>query len=114
VETLADLPGAGENLHDHLQVRMSFKLNKEADTLNTRAGSLLGQAKIAAEYVLKRTGPMSMAPSQLGLFAKSSPKVETPDLQWHVQPLSLDSWEKPLHPWPGLTASVCALRPTSR
>lgn len=114
VKTMADLPGVGANLHDHLQVRMSFRLGAGVQTLNTRANSLWGRARIAAEYLLTQSGPMSMAPSQLGLFAKSSPQVETPDLQWHVQPLSLDSWDKPLHPWPGITASVCALRPTSR
>lgn len=113
VKTMADLPGVGANLQDHLQIRMSFKLAKHADTLNTRAGSLMGKVGIAAEYLFNRSGPMSMAPSQLGLFAKSSPDVR-PNLQWHVQPLSLDSWDQPLHPWPGLTASVCNLRPTSR
>merc|ERR1711972_357024 len=69
---------------------------------------------MALEYVTTQSGPMAMAPSQLGVFARSSEFVKTPDLQWHVQPLSLDSWEEPLHPWPGLTASVCNLRPTSR
>lgn len=114
VETVADLPGVGGNLHDHLQVRMSFKLGPGTDTMNTRANSLIGKARMAAEYLVSKSGPMSMAPSQLGVFAKSSSSVDTPDLQWHVQPLSLESWEKPLDPWPGLTASVCHLRPSSR
>ena len=95
------------------QIRSIYKL-QEADTLNSRAASLLGKLKIGMEYVFSRSGPLSMAPSQMGVFAKSSPEVATPDLQWHVQPLSLDSWKDPLHPWDGLTAAVCNLRPTSR
>lgn len=114
VATVADVPGVGENLHDHLQIRMCFRLREGIDTLNGRANSLVGKARIALEYGLFQSGPMSMAPSQLGVFAKSASNVSSPDLQWHVQPLSLDSWEQPLHPWPGLTASVCHLRPTSR
>eukprot|EP00936_MAST-01D_sp_MAST-1D-sp1_P001940 g1940.t1 len=113
VEQMHKLPGVGTNLHDHLQIRSVYKL-RDADTLNTRAASLLGKLKIGLEYILRRGGPLSMAPSQMGLFARSSPDVGTPDLQWHVQPLSLDSWTEPLHPWDGLTAAVCNLRPTSR
>ncbi len=73
-----------------------------------------GKAGIALEYLLKRSGPMSAAPSQLGAFAKSDPSLETPDLQYHVQPLSLDRFGEPLHPFPAITASVCNLRPESR
>ncbi|CAK0808508.1 unnamed protein product [Prorocentrum cordatum] len=81
---------------------MCFRLRDGVDTLNSRASSLLGKARIALEYALFQSGPMSMAPSQLGVFARSSGDVRAPDLQWHVQPLSLDSWEQPLHPWPAL------------
>jgi choline dehydrogenase len=108
-----DLPGVGENLQDHLQLRLVFKV-AGVRTLNTTANSLLGRAAIALEYALTRSGPMSMAPSQLGLFARSDPALETPDLQWHIQPLSLDRFGEPLHPFPAFTASVCHLRPQSR
>eukprot|EP00937_MAST-01D_sp_MAST-1D-sp2_P002467 g2467.t1 len=114
VEPAHSLPGVGSNLHDHVQLRAVYRLKDGADTLNTRSASLLGKLGIGLDYVLRRRGPLSMAPSQLGLFAKSSPERRTPDLQWHVQPLSLDSWDRPLHPWDGLTAAVCNLRPTSR
>ena len=114
VQTRVDLPGVGRNLQDHLQIRAVFRLADGVDTLNSRLNSHWGMAQAAAEYVLRQSGPLSMAPSQLGVFAHSSEEVRTPDLQWHVQPLSLDSWEDPLHRWNGLTASVCHLRPTSR
>lgn len=114
VEPVVDLPGVGANLHDHLQIRAVFRLAPGVDTLNSRANSWWGSIKMALEYAMSQSGPMAMAPSQLGVFARSSEAVTTPDLQWHVQPLSLDSWEEPLHQWPGLTASVCNLRPTSR
>ena len=83
-------------------------------TLNQKANSLLGKMAIGLEYALKRTGPMSMAPSQLGVFAMSDESYETPNLQFHVQPLSLDKFGDPLHDFPGLTASVCNLNPQSR
>ena len=108
-----DLPGVGENLQDHLQLRLVFKVSGVA-TLNTTAASLLGRAGIALQYALTRSGPMAMAPSQLGLFTKSDPALETPDLQWHIQPLSLDKFGEPLHPFPAFTASVAHLRPQSR
>jgi len=108
-----DLPGVGENLQDHLQLRLVFKV-ENVPTLNVRANSLFGRAAIALEYALKRSGPMSMAPSQLGLFARSDPSLETPDLQWHIQPLSLEKFGDPLHAFPAFTASVCHLRPQSR
>ncbi|MBS0125282.1 GMC family oxidoreductase [Thetidibacter halocola] len=109
----ADLPGVGANLQDHLQLRCSWRL-KDAHTLNTLANSWIGKAKIAAEYALKRTGPMSMAPSQLGAFARSRDGLATADLEYHVQPLSLDAFGQPLHDYPAITASVCNLRPESR
>ena len=103
----------GENLQDHLQLRVAFKV-ENVKTLNQRAGSLLGRIGIALEYILKRRGPMSMAPSQLGIFAKSSPNVKTADLEFHVQPLSLNKFGDPLHPFPAFTASIVPLRPQSR
>ncbi len=103
----------GENLQDHLQIRCAYKV-QGAKTLNTMSQSLWGKAKIALEYAAFRTGPMSMAPSQLGAFARSSPDVATPDLEYHVQPLSLDAFGQPLHDFPAMTASVCHLRPESR
>ncbi|HVJ36020.1 MAG TPA: GMC family oxidoreductase N-terminal domain-containing protein [Terriglobia bacterium] len=113
IDPLRDLPGVGENLQDHLQLRMIFKI-ANALTLNQRAGNLRGKAKIALEYALQRRGPMSMAPSQLGAFAKSDPALETADLEYHVQPLSLERFGEPLHAFPAITASVCHLRPESR
>ena len=108
-----DLPGVGANLQDHLQIRAVFKLN-DAKTLNTMVGNLAGKALVALEYALRRTGPMSMAPSQLGAFTRSSPDKPYPDLQYHVQPLSLDAFGEPLHAFNAFTASVCNLNPTSR
>ena len=108
-----DLPGVGANLQDHLQIRSVYKV-KNAKTLNTLANSWLGKAKIGLEYAMSRTGPMSMAPSQLGAFTKSSPEQAWPNIQYHVQPLSLDAFGEPLHSFPAITASVCNLNPTSR
>ncbi|MFN4101030.1 MAG: GMC family oxidoreductase [Pararhodobacter sp.] len=104
---------AGENLQDHLQLRLIYKMTG-GKSLNTMANSLFGRAMIAAEYALRRTGPMSMAPSQLGAFARSRPGVERADLEYHVQPLSLDAFGSPPHLFPAITASVCQLRPESR
>jgi len=105
--------GVGANLQDHLQIRTVYKV-KGARTLNEQANSLLGRARMGLEYALFRRGPLTMAPSQLGAFAKSDPARETPDLEYHVQPLSLDRFGDPLHPFPAFTASVCNLRPQSR
>ena len=105
--------GVGANLQDHLQIRCAYKVTG-IGTLNERANSLLGKAMIGLEYALFRSGPMSMAPSQLGAFARSDPSKETPDLEYHVQPLTLDKFGEPLHPFPAFTASVCNLRPESR
>ncbi len=107
------LPGVGGNLQDHLQLRTIYRVTG-AKTLNQMAGNWWGKAAIGLEYALKRTGPMSMAPSQLGIFTKSDPGREHANIQFHVQPLSLDAFGKPLHAWPGITASVCNLNPTSR
>ena len=108
-----ELPGVGENLQDHLQLRMGFKVQNVL-TLNKLANSWLGKAKMALEYALFRTGPLTMAPSQLGGFTRSSPEHATPNIEYHVQPLTLDKFGEPLHRFPAFTASVCNLRPTSR
>ena len=107
------LPGVGANLQDHLQIRAVFKVHG-VKTLNTLANSIWGKARIGLEYALRRSGPMSMAPSQLGAFTRSSPAHTWPNLEYHVQPLSLDAFGEPLHPFPAFTASVCNLNPTSR
>jgi choline dehydrogenase len=106
------LEGVGGNLHDHLQIRMVWKV--KGPTLNERANSLLGKAAMGLEYLLFKTGPLTMPPSQLGAFAKSDPAEPSPDMEWHVQPLSLEKFGDPLHPFPAITPSVCNLRPTSR
>lgn len=108
-----NLPGVGENLQDHLQLRVAFKVSG-LSTLNTRANSLLGKLGIGLEYLINRSGPLSMAPSQLGVFAHSSPEHQRPNVEFHVQPLSLDKFGEPLHSYDAITASVCNLRPTSR
>jgi choline dehydrogenase len=113
VKIVHDSPGVGENLQDHLQLRMAFKV-QSAKTLNTMANSILGKLRIGIEYALNRSGPMSMAPSQLGAFTRSDSSQATANLQYHVQPLSLDKFGQPLHPFPAFTASVCNLRPSSR
>jgi choline dehydrogenase len=113
VEVKHDLAGVGANLQDHLQIRSVYKV-KNAKTLNTMANNLWGKAMIGLEYALKRTGPMSMAPSQLGAFTKSDPAQPHANIQYHVQPLSLDAFGEPLHDFPAITASVCNLNPTSR
>lgn len=108
-----DLPGVGANLQDHLQIRAVYKV-RGATTLNTLAATPWGKARIGLEYLLRRSGPMSMAPSQLGAFTRSSPELDWPNLQYHVQPLSLDAFGEPLHRFPAFTASVCNLNPSSR
>jgi choline dehydrogenase len=117
VDVLHDLPGVGENLQDHLQIRSVYKVkspNGKDISLNTQANTLLGKAKIGLEYLLKQTGPMSMAPSQLGAFTRSSPDQAYPNIEYHVQPLSLDAFGEPLHRFAAFTASVCNLNPSSR
>ena len=113
IPVLCDLPGVGQNLQDHLQLRMVFQF-QGAPSLNSMMQSWWRKAKIGLQYALKRSGPMAMAPSQLGAFAFSSAAITRADLQYHVQPLSLEKFGDPLHPFPGLTASVCHLRPSSR
>jgi choline dehydrogenase len=113
IPMVADLPGVGANLQDHLQIRAVFKI-QGTPTLNTLASSIMGKAGIGIEYLMKRSGPMSMAPSQLGAFTRSSPGYAWPNIQYHVQPLSLDAFGEPLHAFPAFTASVCNLNPTSR
>jgi choline dehydrogenase len=108
-----DHPGVGENLQDHLQIRAVFGV-EGVRTLNTMANSLVGKALIGLEYLLLRSGPMSMAPSQLGAFTRSSDRHRWPNVQYHVQPLSLDAFGEPLHRNDAFTASVCNLNPTSR
>ncbi len=108
-----ELPGVGENLQDHLQIRSVYKVSNTT-TMNQRANSLLGRVAMGLEYLLKRTGPLTMPPSQLGAFAKSDPTQPSANIEWHVQPLSLDKFGDPLHSFNAITPSVCNLRPTSR
>lgn len=107
------LPRVGENLQDHLQIRCAYRVTG-AVTLNMRAASLAGNAWMGLEYLARRSGPLAMAPSQLGLFVKSHPRFATANLQYHVQPLSLAAFGGALDPFPAFTASVCNLRPQSR
>jgi len=113
IAVLHDAPGVGANLQDHLQIRAVFKV-QGVKTLNVQASSLWGKAMIGLEYALKRSGPMSMAPSQLGAFTRSDPGQPYPNIEYHVQPLSLEAFGQPLHSFPAFTASVCNLNPTSR
>jgi choline dehydrogenase len=123
IAVVQDLPGVGENLQDHLQIRSVYKIqplngdkgkNGWGLSLNTMANSLWGKARIGLEYALRQSGPMSMAPSQLGAFTRSSPDQTYPNIEYHVQPLSLDAFGEPLHSFNAFTASVCNLNPTSR
>lgn len=113
IGVVADRPGVGANLQDHLQIRTVFRVTG-ARTLNQLANSTFGKMSMAVEYGLFRNGPLSMAPSQLGLFSRSDETVETPDLEYHIQPLSTDKLGDPLHRFPAVTVSVCNLRPQSR
>jgi choline dehydrogenase len=113
IAVVAELPGVGENLQDHLQVRLIYKV-KNARTLNEVANRLAGRCGMGMQYALFRRGPLTMAPSQLGCFARSDPSRASANLEYHVQPLSLDRFGEPLHPFPAFTASVCNLRPESR
>ncbi|AZD85390.1 GMC type oxidoreductase [Pseudomonas chlororaphis subsp. aureofaciens] len=108
-----ELPGVGGNLQDHLQLRLIYKL-ENARTLNQIAGSLWGKMGMGLRYLYDRSGPLSMAPSQLGAFARSGPEQTSANLEYHVQPLSLERFGEPLHAFPAFTASVCDLRPQSR
>jgi choline dehydrogenase len=113
IETLHALPGVGANLQDHLQVRSVYKVNNTI-TLNQRANSLFGKIAMGLEYFARKTGPLTMPPSQLGAFARSDANQVSPDIEWHVQPLSLDKFGEPLHKFNAVTPSVCNLRPASR
>jgi choline dehydrogenase len=113
IAPLRDLPGVGANLQDHLQIRCAWRVSG-VSTLNRRAATPWGKALIGLEYLLNRSGPMAMAPSQLGMFLKSGPERATADLEYHVQPLSLEAFGGALDPFPAFTASVCHLRPSSR
>jgi choline dehydrogenase len=113
LDVVHELPGVGENLHDHLQIRTVFKV-KNTVTLNQRVNSLLGKAAMGLEYLLFKTGPLTMPPSQLGAFAKSDPSQTSANIEWHVQPLSLEKFGDPLHRFNAITPSVCNLQPASR
>jgi len=113
IAPVLDLPGVGANLQDHLQIRSVYKV-QNVKTLNTQAASLWGKARIGLQYAWSRSGPMSMAPSQLGAFTRSRPDLPWPNIEYHVQPLSLNAFGEPLHDFPAFTASVCNLNPTSR
>ena len=113
IAPLHHLPGVGENLQDHLQIRPIFKVSN-TKTLNVEYQSLFKRAKMGIDYALFRRGPLTMAPSQLGIFTMSSDDYETPNIQFHIQPLSLDKFGEPMHPFGAITVSVCNLRPTSR
>jgi choline dehydrogenase-like flavoprotein len=113
IAVVRDKPGVGANLHDHLQLRMIYKVSG-VKTLNETYASLSRRALMGLDYALRRRGPMTMSPSQLGAFTKSDPTQSTANIQYHVQPLSLDKFGDPLHPFPAFTASVANIRPTSR
>ena len=113
IEPRVELPGVGENLQDHLQLRTIYQVSN-VTTLNQQANSLVGKARMGLEYLLFKRGPMTMSPSQLGAFAMSDPQRKSPNVEYHVQPLSLDKFGEPLHRFPAFTASVCNLQPTSR
>ena len=113
IPVVLDKPGVGANLQDHLQLRTIYKVSG-VKTLNTTYASLIGRAGMGLDYLLRRRGPMTMAPSQLGVFTRSDPMQDRANIQYHVQPLSLDKFGEPLHPFPAFTASVANLRPTSR
>jgi choline dehydrogenase len=113
IAVVHELPGVGENLHDHLQIRMVYKISG-AVTLNQRANSIWGKMAMGLEYLVFKTGPLTMPPSQLGAFARSDEAQPSANIEWHVQPLSLDKFGEPLHRFAAITPSVCNLRPTSR
>ena len=113
VPVVLDRAGVGENLHDHLQVRLIYKVSG-VKTLNELYHSLWGRAAIYANYAFLRRGPLTMAPSQLGLFTRSDPSRDRANLQFHIQALSFDRWGEPLHTFPACTVSVCNVQPTSR
>ena len=113
ITPVLDKPGVGENLHDHLQLRLIYKVTG-IKTLNETYASLFGRAAMGLDYLFRRREPLTMAPSQLGAFTRSDPTQDRANIEFHIQPLSLDKFGDPLHPFPAFTASVCNLRPTSR
>src|SRR6185437_14568597 len=113
IPVVLDRPGVGANLHDHLQLRMIYKV-EGVKTLNAIYASLAGRALMGLDYVFRRRGPLTMSPSQLGAFTRSDSTQDRANLQYHVQPLSLDKFGDPLHAFPAFTASVANVRPTSR
>ena len=113
IPVVLDKPGVGENLQDHLQLRTIYKVSG-IKTLNETYASLAGRALMGLDYAIRRRGPLTMAPSQLGLFTRSDPHQDRANIQFHVQPLSLDKFGDPLHTFPAFTASVCNLHPLSR
>jgi choline dehydrogenase len=113
VPVAVDLPGVGENLQDHLQLRTVYRVHG-APTVNTLYRNWITRAGMGLQYLLARSGPMTMPPSTLGAFARSDPGLASPDLEWHVQPLSLPKFGEPLHKFGAITPSVCNLRPSSR
>ena len=113
IPVVHELNGVGENLHDHLQIRMIYKVQNVV-TLNQRVNSIFGKMAMGLEYFLLKTGPLTMPPSQLGAFAKSDPSQVSANIEWHVQPLSLDKFGDAPHRFNAITPSVCNLRPTSR
>jgi choline dehydrogenase len=113
IDVVHDMPMVGANLQDHLQIRMMYKVSNTR-TLNEQANSLFGRALMGLDYALRRRGPLTMPPSQLGAFARSDASRAVPNIEWHVQPLTLDKFGSPLHEFPAITPSVCNLRPESR
>jgi len=113
IPVMQDLPGVGRNLQDHLQQRAIYRVHG-IGTLNEAYHSLPRRALMGLDYALRRRGPLTMAPSQLGIFTRSRPDVDRADIQFHVQPLSLDKFGDPLHRWPAITVAACNLRPTAR
>ena len=112
IDVLKDLPGVGCNLQDHLQIRTVYEVN--VPTLNEEINSFFRRMLIGVQYVFTRTGPMSLGASQVCIFARSRAGLETPDIQYHFQPLSADKPGIEMHPFPGITLSVCQLRPESK
>ena len=113
IDVVADRQGVGRNLQDHLQQRAIYKV-RGVPTLNESYHSLIGRGLMGLDYALRRRGPLTMAPSQLGIFTRSDPQKERANIQFHVQPLSLDRFGEPLHKFPAITVSACNLQPTSR
>jgi len=113
IPVVRDMMGVGQNLHDHLQLRTIYKVSN-VKTLNSMYATLGGKLSMGLDYLLRRRGPLTMAPSQLGAFTRSDRTQDRANIQYHVQPLSLDKFGEPLHGFPAFTASVTNVRPTSR